>query len=155
MAVIRLTGAEPPLRIMSPQSLFYGLFFGLGGGILLFAIVIGLIYWRITRSGRIRLGSGAPGELDDEQRLLEEERSAMEQLDPSQQEAYYRAKGDYIPPRLSFRFAHSRISREISSRECDDGYFIISVLIYPGERSFGVGIYTRGFGTVIKCICAI
>ena len=97
MAVIRFTGAEPPLRIMSPQRLFYGLFFGLGGGILLLAIFVGLIYWRLARTGRIRLGSGAPGELDDEQRLLEEERAAMEQLDQSQQDAYYRAKGNQTP----------------------------------------------------------
>jgi hypothetical protein len=93
MAVIRFTDANAPLRIMSPQSLFYGLFFGLGGGILFLVLFVALVYWRCSRSGRIRLGSGAPGELDDEQRLLEEERAAMEQLDPNQQDAYYRAKG--------------------------------------------------------------
>jgi hypothetical protein len=97
MAVIRFTDSEPPLRIMSPQSLFYGLFFGLGGGILFLVIFVGLVYWRCARSGRIRLGSGAPGQLDDEQRLLEDERAAMEQLDPNQQEAYYRAKGTTTP----------------------------------------------------------
>lgn len=101
MAVIRFTDAKPPLRIMSPQTVFYGLFFGLGGGILLLAIFVGLIYWRLARTGRIRLGSGAPGQLDDEQRLLDEERTAMEQLDPSQQDAYYRAKGNHTRLTLS------------------------------------------------------
>src|SRR5579859_6747571 len=104
MAVIRFMDTEPPLRTMSPESLFYGLFFGLGGGILFLVIFVGLIYWRCARSGRIRLGSGAPGELDDEQRLLEEERAAMEQLDPNQQDAYYRAKGTQTPLTLSVSF---------------------------------------------------
>lgn len=144
MAVIRFADAEPPLRIMSPESLFYGLFFGLGGGILLLVIFVGLIYWQCARSGRIRLGSGTPGELDDEQRLLEEERAAMEQLDPNQQDAYYRAKG----ASLFLLFVCSsglmdRVSREISTGECSYGHFVISVLIDSGERCFGVGIYTR------------
>jgi len=79
--------------MMSAQGLFFGLFFGLGGGMLFLIIFTALIYWRLLRTGRIRLGAGGPGELDDEQRLLEEEQAAMEYLDPSQQDAYYRAKG--------------------------------------------------------------
>lgn len=61
---------------------------------LLLIIFAGLISWRLVRTGRIRLGAGGPGELDDEERLLEEEASAIQQMDPSQQEAYYRAKGE-------------------------------------------------------------
>ena len=87
---------------MSSENLFYGLFFGLGGGMLLLVVFVGLIYWRCARSGRIRLGSGAPGELDDEQRFLEEERAAMEQLDPNQQDAYYHAKGTSPLPLMFF-----------------------------------------------------
>jgi hypothetical protein len=81
---------------MSPRSLFYGLFFGLGGGMVFLIIFMASVYSRYIRSGRIRLGASGPGDLDDEQRLLEEEQAAMEQLDQAQQDAYYRAKG--IPP---------------------------------------------------------
>ena len=59
-------------------------------------IFMALIYCRYVRLGRIRLGAGGPGDLDDEQRLLEEEQAAMQQLDVAQQEAYYRAKGATI-----------------------------------------------------------
>ena len=59
-------------------------------------IFISLVYWRCVRSGRIRLGAGGPGELDDEQRLLEEEQTGLAQLDPTQQSAYFRAKGNII-----------------------------------------------------------
>ena len=93
MAVIHLSDGDERFIVMSPQGLFYGLFFGVGGGMVFAIIFMGLIYCRYIRSGRIRLGAGAPGDLDDEQRLLEEEQAAMEQLDPAQQEAYYRAKG--------------------------------------------------------------
>ena len=116
MAVIRFTEAAAPLRIMSPQSLFYGLFFGLGGGILFLVIFVALVYWRCARSGRIRLGSGAPGELDDEQRLLEEERAAMEQLDPNQQDAYYRAKGTSLALSLNF-FGSSNVNVQSFTRD--------------------------------------
>ena len=78
--------------VMSPQSLFYGLFFGLGGGFIFLIICSAITYHRYLRSGRIRLGAGGPGDLDDEQRLLEEEQ-AVRQLDQAQQEAYFRAKG--------------------------------------------------------------
>jgi hypothetical protein len=87
-------------RIMgSDTALFYGLFFGLCGGALCFAVITALLYWRCLRTGMIRLGAGGPGELDDEQRLLEEEQAAMTHFDPVQQEAYYRAKG--VPPSLA------------------------------------------------------
>lgn len=78
---------------MPARDLFYALLFGLGGGVLFIIIFIGLVYWRCVRSGGIRLGAGGPGELDDEQRLFEEEQAAMQNLDPARQEAYYRAKG--------------------------------------------------------------
>lgn len=85
---------ESSLETMSSaQTLFYGLFFGLGGGILFLFVFFAVVYWQFVRSGRIRLGAGAPGEFDDEQRLLEEEQAGLGQLDPSQQNAYYRAKG--------------------------------------------------------------
>src|SRR5436190_449559 len=93
MAVIPLSEVNQTIRIMSPQSLFLGLFFGLGGGMLLFIIFSAFIYWRWGYSGRISLGAGGPGDLDDEQRLLEAEETAMEQMDQSQLDAYYRAKG--------------------------------------------------------------
>src|SRR5271169_728928 len=93
MAVLPIPDSNQTITIMSPESLFFGLFFGLGGGLFLLIIFSAIIYWRYLRSGRIRLGAGGPGELDDEQRLLEEEAAAMNQLDLSQQEAYYRAKG--------------------------------------------------------------
>jgi hypothetical protein len=80
---------------MSPQSVFYGLFFGLGGGLIFLIVCTAFIICRYARSGRIRLGAGGPGDLDDEQRLLEEEQAAMGQLDQTQQEAYFRAKGTY------------------------------------------------------------
>ena len=60
-------------------------------------LFIALIYWQCVRSGRIRLGAGGPGELDDEQRLLEEEQAGLAQLDDNQQNAYYRAKGRAKP----------------------------------------------------------
>jgi hypothetical protein len=110
MAVIPLSHSEQNLSIMSSQSLFYGLFFGLGGGVVFLVIFVALIYWRCIRLGRIRLGAGGPGELDDEQRLLEEEQAAMEDLDPSQQEAYYRAKGSSFPI-----LSKNRISNTVSS----------------------------------------
>jgi hypothetical protein len=92
MAVVPET--DGTVRIMSSSSLFVGLFFGLGGGLVFITLfVLCLIYWRYVRLGRIRLGSGGPGDLDDEQRFLEEERAAMEQFDVSQQDAYYRARG--------------------------------------------------------------
>lgn len=78
---------------MSSGNVFYGLFFGLGGGTLFLIIFILLIFWRCIRSGRIRLGAGGPGDFDDEQRMLEEEQAAMQRLDPAQQQVYYRAKG--------------------------------------------------------------
>jgi hypothetical protein len=93
MAVIPLSELNQTITIMSPQTLFFGLFFGLGGGILLFIVLSAILLWRYGRSGRIRLGAGGPGDFDDEQRSLEEEAAMMEQLDQSQQEAYYRAKG--------------------------------------------------------------
>jgi hypothetical protein len=93
MAVIPLGNTNQTITILSPRNLFYGLFFGLGGGILFVVISVALIYWRCLHAGRIRLGAGGPGQLDDEQSLLEEEQRAMDQLDPSQQDAYYRAKG--------------------------------------------------------------
>jgi hypothetical protein len=93
MAVLPHSGLNTTAGVTSPQTLFYGLFFGLGGGILLLFLFIVLTYWRYVRSGRIRLGAGGPGDLDDEQRLLEEEHAAMDELDVSQQEAYFRAKG--------------------------------------------------------------
>ena len=40
MAVIPLSELNQTITIMSPQTLFYGLFFGLGGGMLLFIIVL-------------------------------------------------------------------------------------------------------------------
>jgi len=83
---------------ISSNALFYGLFFGLSGGILCVVLVTALIYSRCIRTGMIRLGAGGPGELDDEQRRLEEEQAAMPQFDPVQQEAYYRAKGMFLPP---------------------------------------------------------
>src|SRR5271170_1946620 len=98
MAVIPLSDGEVRLMGMSAQGLFYGLFFGLGGGMMFLILFVGLIYCRFVRSGRIRLGAGGPGDLDDEQRLLEEEQAAMEQLDLAQQEAYYRAKGATAAP---------------------------------------------------------
>jgi hypothetical protein len=98
MAVIPLSDSDVRFTGMSVQGLFYGLFFGLGGGMLFLIIFVALIYCRYIRSGRIRLGTGGPGDLDDEQRLLEEEQAAMEQLDLAQQEAYYRAKGAATPP---------------------------------------------------------
>jgi len=97
MPVIPLSKSGPTVLIMDAQSLFYGLFFGLGGGMLFLIFVSALLYCQYTRGGRIRLGAGGPGDLDDEQRLLEEENAAMEHLDPSQQETYYRAKG-WFPP---------------------------------------------------------
>jgi len=78
---------------MSVQSLFYGLFFGLGAGFIFLIICSAIIYYRYLRSGGIRLGAGGPGDLDDEQRLLEDEQTAVLQLDQAQQEAYFRAKG--------------------------------------------------------------
>jgi hypothetical protein len=93
MAVLPRLDTDPTFIVYSAETLFYGLFFGLGGGIFCIVVFTALIYWRCVRSGRIRLGAGGPGFLDDEQRLLEEEQAAMEQLDPTQQEAYYRAKG--------------------------------------------------------------
>ena len=98
MAVLPLQEGDKPFTVMSPQDLFYGLFFGLGGGMLFLIVCMALIYCRYARSGRIRLGAGGPGDLDDEQRLLEEEQAAMDQLDLSQQEAYYRAKGRIMQP---------------------------------------------------------
>src|SRR5277367_1357852 len=98
MAVIPLSDSDVRFTGMSVQGLFYGLFFGLGGGMLFLIIFVALIYCRYIRSGRIRLGAGGPGDLDDEQRLLEEEQAAMEQLDLAQQEAYYRAKGAATTP---------------------------------------------------------
>jgi len=100
MAVIPLSDSDVRFTGMSVQGLFYGLFFGLGGGMLFLIIFVALIYCRYIRSGRIRLGAGGPGDLDDEQRLLEEEQAAMEQLDLAQQEAYYRAKGASTPSPL-------------------------------------------------------
>jgi hypothetical protein len=97
MAVIPLSDGDVRITGVSAQGLFYGLFFGLGGGMVFLLIFVALIYCRFVRSGRIRLGAGGPGDLDDEQRLLEEEQAAMEQLDLAQQEAYYRAKGAAIP----------------------------------------------------------
>ena len=94
MAVVLLSDLDQPATIMSGRALFLGLFFGLGGGMLLLIIFAGLISWRLVRTGRIRLGVGGPGEFDDEERLFEEEASAIQQMDPSQQEAYYRAKGE-------------------------------------------------------------
>ena len=96
MAVIPLPELSQTIRIMSPQTLFFGLFFGVGGGMLLLIIFFAVLYWRYGRSGRIRLGAGGPGDLDDDQRLLEQEAAAMEQLDQPQQEAYYRAKGNHF-----------------------------------------------------------
>ena len=96
MAVIPLSELNQTITIMSPQHMFLGLFFGLGGSMLLFIIVSTILYWRYGHLGRIRLGAGGPGDLDDEQRLLEEEAAMMEQLDQSQQEAYYRAKGNHF-----------------------------------------------------------
>jgi hypothetical protein len=93
MAIVPIPGASEKMSTMSARSLFYALFFGLSGGMLFMIIFLGVIYWRCIRSGRIRLGAGGPGEFDDEQRLLEEEQAAMQNLDPAQQEAYYRAKG--------------------------------------------------------------
>ena len=93
MAVLPFSEANQTLNIMSAQSLFFGLLFGLGGGMLLLIVLSALIYCRLARTGRIRLGAGGPGDFDDEQRLLEEEQAAMGQLDASQQESYYRAKG--------------------------------------------------------------
>lgn len=98
MAVIPLSDGDLRFTGMSAQGLFYGLFFGLGGGMVFLLIFMALIYCRFVRSGRIRLGAGGPGDLDDEQRLLEEEQAAMEQLDLAQQEAYYRAKGAATTP---------------------------------------------------------
>src|SRR5271169_4028993 len=93
MAVLPIPESNQIITMISPESLFFGLFFGLGGGLFLLIIFSAIIYWSYQRSGRIRLGAGGPGELDDEQRLLEDEAAAMERLDLSQQEAYYRAKG--------------------------------------------------------------
>jgi hypothetical protein len=92
MAVLPLSVSNTTAGVTSPQNLFYGLFFGLGGILFLFLFIV-LTYWRCVRSGRIRLGAGGPGDLDDEQRLLEDEHAAMDELDVSQQEAYFRAKG--------------------------------------------------------------
>jgi hypothetical protein len=97
MAVIPISDSSQTITIMSPQSLFLGLFFGLGGGMLLFIIFSAVILWRFSRQGRIRLGAGGPGDFDDEQTSEEEEASAMERLDSSQLEAYYRAKGTSLP----------------------------------------------------------
>jgi hypothetical protein len=49
--------------------------------------------------------------LDDEQRLLEEETAAMDQLDTAQQEAYFRAKG----LRVVKWVINNRVSRTLSS----------------------------------------
>jgi hypothetical protein len=95
MALVQIPSSDQTITIMPAERLFYALFFGLGGGMLFLIICMGLIYWQCIHSGRIRLGAGGPGDLDDEQRLLEEEQAAMEQLDQSQQDAYYRAKGDF------------------------------------------------------------
>ena len=46
MAVIPLSELNQTITIMSPQSLFFGLFFGLGGGILLFIVLSAILYWR-------------------------------------------------------------------------------------------------------------
>ena len=106
---------------MSSQSLFYGLLFGLGGGFLTLFLCLILIYIRFIRTGRIRLGSGAPGELDDEQGFLEEEEAAMSQFDPGQQETYFRAKGrrhSYRKPVLIIdfqqRFPPESVNTDIS-----------------------------------------
>ena len=93
MAVISWPEPNSTMSTKSAQGLFYGLFFGVGGGMLFFIIFMAVIYWRYGYLGRIRLGAIGPGELDDEQRLLEEETAGLQHLDPSQQEAYYGAKG--------------------------------------------------------------
>lgn len=152
MAVIPPSESNQTITIMSPQTLFYGLFFGLGGGMLLFIILSTILYWQHGRSGRIRLGVGGPGDLDDEQRLLEEEAAMMEQLDQSQQEAYYRAKGSHFNRNSD---SCSRFSRTISSRKCIDGYFLIAVPFDSREGCVSMGIYSYGFRTVVECVCTI
>src|SRR5271169_1480983 len=118
MAVLPIPESNQIITMISPESLFFGLFFGLGGGLFLLIIFSAIIYWSYQRLGRIRLGAGGPGELDDEQRLLEEEQAAMEDLDPSQQEAYYRAKGFSFPIYLRIeyqtRFPPESINTDIS-----------------------------------------
>lgn len=153
MAVIPLSDTDGTFTIMSPQGLFFGLFFGLGGGILLLIILSAIIYCRYAHSGRIRLGAGGPGELDDEQRLLEEETAAMQQLDVSQQESYYRAKGNATC--IKHELIGIRISRTVSTRECFNGYFVIAISFDSGERCLGMGVYSCGFRTIIKRICTV
>lgn len=153
MAVLPIPESNQTITIMSPESLFFGLFFGLGGGLFLLIIFSAIIYWRYLRSGRIRLGAGGPGELDDEQRLLEEEEAAMNQLDLSQQEAYYRAKGTGTI--FAMMLMRIRISRTISSGECFYGYFLIAISFDSRERCLSMGIYPCGFGTVVKGVRTI
>jgi hypothetical protein len=112
MAALPCLGPKETLQGMSSaQTLFYGLFFGLGGGMLFLFVFLAVVYWQCVRSGRIRLGAGAPGELDDEQRILEEEQAGLSQLDFSQQNAYFRAKGIFF---LDME-TKDRIPRAVSS----------------------------------------
>lgn len=71
-----------------------GLLSSFGSAALIALIFLVVYFFRYTSSGRILLDRiGRPGEYDDEQAFLNQERDALEEMDDIQRQEYLRAKG--------------------------------------------------------------
>lgn len=86
------------VRIQRNESTFNGVMIGLlssfGSAALIALIFLVVYFFRYTSSGRILLDRiGRPGEYDDEQAFLNQERDALEEMDDIQRQEYLRAKG--------------------------------------------------------------
>jgi hypothetical protein len=86
------------VRIQRNESTINGVMIGLlssfGSAVLIALIFLVVYFFRYTSSGRILLDRiGRPGEYDDEQAFLNQERDALEEMDDIQRQEYLRAKG--------------------------------------------------------------
>lgn len=89
---------DSEVRIQRTESTINGVMIGLlssfGSAVLIALIFLVVYFFRYTNSGRILLDRiGRPGEYDDEQAFLNQERDALEEMDDIQRQEYLRAKG--------------------------------------------------------------
>lgn len=76
------------------NGVMIGLLSSFGSAVLIALIFLVVYFFRYTSSGRILLDRiGRPGEYDDEQAFLNQERDALEEMDDIQRQEYLRAKG--------------------------------------------------------------
>ena len=149
-------------------ALLVALLSGIGSVVIVTCIII-IVYFRLVRTGRIKLTNAFPGIYDDEQQLLEEEENTLAQMDDNDRELYERAKSKLtkIFTTNNIAFAHlvffyfffyffsestslintnklvSRFSKAVSTGKCQDRNNIVSVSFNSGKGGLSMGICTR------------